>query len=182
MGGRLIASSSEVGGTQRDGNASSRGVSGHPKVGSCWARTDGETDTKNKITTTLKDRRFIKIPLPIESCLAECRVPLAGHSALKAKVYAPGQTACLARFMDGETTGKLPLCRVFHQDGVECHVEEICVRLGENERGAELDDVVMRPVGAGEDAAFAQAVHDIGVLYCRRLAGLAIADQGEAEK
>src|SRR6266566_1969548 len=65
MGRRLVASSSEVGGTQRDGNASSRGISGHPEVGGCWARTDGETDAKSTIATTLKDRRFIEFTPPI---------------------------------------------------------------------------------------------------------------------
>ena len=71
---------------------------------------------------------------------------------------------------------------VLRQDGIERCIEKVGIGLGENEWGPEFDDVVMRPVGAGEDAAFAQTVHNIGGLHCRRLARFAIADQIEAEK
>src|SRR5579859_826451 len=62
-----------------------------------------------------------------------------------------------------------------------CH-KEIGVRLRENQRGAELEDVVMGTVGAGENAAVAQPVYDVGGLRGSRFAGLAIADEVETKE
>ena len=67
-----------------------------------------------------------------------------------------------------ESTARLR-CIVF-QDGVQSLDEQTCIGFRENQRRAQLDDVVMRAVGAREDAAIAQAVDDVGRLQRGRLA------------
>src|SRR5689334_11813642 len=83
----------------------------------------------------------------------------------------------------GERAGSLAwLGGVFAENCTErCH-EEICVRLRENQRRAELEDVVVGTVRAGEDAALAQPVYDVGGLRGSRFAGFAIADEVESKE
>lgn len=71
---------------------------------------------------------------------------------------------------------------VFVKDDVESVDEKIGIGFRENEGRAEFDDVVAGAVSAGEDAAFAQAVDDVvGFSGCCD-AGVAIANQIDAEK
>jgi len=44
------------------------------------------------------------------------------------------------------------------QDEIQLLPEELRVHFGENQRWAQFDDVVMRAVGAGENAAIAKAI------------------------
>jgi len=74
------------------------------------------------------------------------------------------------------------LSGVFGEDGVQSHDEEIGVGLRENQWRAELDHVVMRAVGAGEDAAFAQTIDDVRSLIGRRFASLTIEHKVDTEK
>ena len=60
--------------------------------------------------------------------------------------------------------------------------EEFRVGLRENQRGTELDDVVMGAVGAREDAAIAKAIDDVGRLQRRRVAGVAIENEIDSQK
>ena len=53
---------------------------------------------------------------------------------------------------------------IFAKDGVKRRDEKIRVRLGDDQRRAQLDDVEMRAVGAREYAAIAKAVDDVGRL------------------
>ena len=69
------------------------------------------------------------------------------------------------------------LGRIFFQDFLERVDEEVRIALRKNQRRTELDDIVMRAVRAGEDAAFAEAVHDVRSLVGCGLASLAIEDQ-----
>src|SRR5579859_3522241 len=72
--------------------------------------------------------------------------------------------------------------RVFCEDLVKSRVEKINVGLGEKEGRTELDDVVMRAVSSGQDAALAQAIYDVVCLRRCRCARFAIRDEVEAEK
>src|SRR5260370_21581504 len=56
------------------------------------------------------------------------------------------------------------LCRVFLQDGIERLHEKIRVAFGKYQRRPQLDDIVMRSVGTGENAAIAKAIHPLGGL------------------
>src|SRR5580693_1520831 len=71
---------------------------------------------------------------------------------------------------------------IFGKDGVEGGDEKIGVGLREDQRWPELDDVVMGAVGAGEDAAIAQAVDDVRSLLRRGCARFAIDDKVYAEE
>jgi len=53
---------------------------------------------------------------------------------------------------------------VFLQNGIQRFHEKIRVGFGEYQRRSQLDDVVMRAVGAGENAAIAKPIDDIGGL------------------
>lgn len=66
---------------------------------------------------------------------------------------------------------------IFFQDFLERGDKEVRIGLRKNQRRTELDDVVMWAVCAGEDAAFAEAVHDVSSLVVCGLASLAIEDQ-----
>src|SRR5215472_7903931 len=68
---------------------------------------------------------------------------------------------------------------IFLEDLVQRGQEEVGVLLGEQERRPQLDHVVMRAVGAGEDSALAQPVHDVGGFERRGLAGRTIKDKPE---
>ena len=74
-------------------------------------------------------------------------------------------------FAKGPKRGKLAtgLRRVFLQDEIQSLQEDFSVKFGENQRRAQLDDVVMRSVGAGENAAIAKAVDHVGGLQRSRL-------------
>ena len=71
---------------------------------------------------------------------------------------------------------------VFGKDLVEGYGKKIRVGPRENQRGTQLDDVVMRPVCAGQDATLAQAVDDVRGLLGSGFAGRAIENQVHAEK
>jgi hypothetical protein len=53
---------------------------------------------------------------------------------------------------------------VFLQHGVKRFDEEIGIRFGENQRRAQLDNVVVRAIGPRKDAAFTKAIDHIGGL------------------
>src|SRR6266850_6648572 len=63
---------------------------------------------------------------------------------------------------------------IFLEDGVQSSNEEICVRLRKDQRRAQLDDIVVRTVRTGEDAAIAQPINDVGGLERRLLPRFAI--------
>src|SRR2546429_2642424 len=56
------------------------------------------------------------------------------------------------------------------EDYIERPDEKVGVFLRKRERRPQLDHIVMRSVGAGEDSALAQAVHHVGGLERRGLA------------
>src|SRR5712692_9500820 len=69
------------------------------------------------------------------------------------------------------------LSRVFLQNGIHCLDEKIRIGFGKNQRRAQLDDVVMWSVRAGENAAIAKAVHHIGSLQRSSLARFTVEHQ-----
>src|SRR6267378_7313556 len=76
--------------------------------------------------------------------------------------------------MRGKLDSALWLRGIFSENVVQGFGEEICVRFRKDQRRAQLDDVVVRTVRAGEDAAVAQPIDDVGGLERRRLSRLAI--------
>src|SRR5712692_2388288 len=56
------------------------------------------------------------------------------------------------------------LRRVFLQNGIQLLDEKIRIGFGKNQRRAQLDDVVVRAVGSGENAAIAQAINHVSGL------------------
>lgn len=71
---------------------------------------------------------------------------------------------------------------IFAKDVGERGCEQFRIGRGEDERRTELDDVVVRTIGAGEDTAFSQAVHDVRGLFGRGRAACSVIDQIEPEK
>src|SRR5271170_5622172 len=71
---------------------------------------------------------------------------------------------------------------VFGEDCVEGGDKKIGVGLRENQRGTELDHVVVRAIRSGEDAAFAQAIDDVRSLLGCWFACRAIEDQVYAQE
>ena len=72
--------------------------------------------------------------------------------------------------------------RVFAEDVTEGGSEESRVGGGQDERRAKLDDVVMRAIGAGKDAALAKAVDDVGGLGGGGNMHRALIDEIEAQE
>ncbi len=68
------------------------------------------------------------------------------------------------------------------EDFVQRGGEQIGVGIRENQWRTKLDDVVVRAVGASEDAAFAEAIDDIGGLFCGGGTGGTVVDQIDAEE
>ena len=60
--------------------------------------------------------------------------------------------------------------------------EQVRVVLGDDEGRAQLEDVVVRAVGAGEHAALAQALDDVDGLRRGRLQRLAVPDELDPEE
>ena len=50
------------------------------------------------------------------------------------------------------------------ENRIECGCEEVSIRVRKDERGAELDDVVVGTVGTGEYAAIAKTIDNVGGL------------------
>src|SRR6266404_4840780 len=74
-----------------------------------------------------------------------------------------------------ERLGSAPGPRgIFPEDGVQSLGEEIRVQFRKDQWRTQLDDVVMRPVRAGEDTAVAQPIDDVGSLKRCRLSRFAI--------
>jgi hypothetical protein len=63
---------------------------------------------------------------------------------------------------------------VFGEGGVERASEEVGVLLGEDQWGAEFQDIVVRAVSTGEDAAVAEPIDDVGGLIGSGCANFAI--------
>ena len=63
---------------------------------------------------------------------------------------------------------------IFLEDRVQGLDEEIRVRFRKDQRRAQLENVVMRTVGAGKDAAVAQSIDDVRCLKRRRLSRFAV--------
>src|ERR1700675_1198465 len=59
------------------------------------------------------------------------------------------------------------LSGVLLEDRVQCLDEQIGIGFSENQRWTQLDDIVMRPMGPGQNAPLAQPVHDV-VRFCSR--------------
>src|SRR6266850_3894339 len=76
--------------------------------------------------------------------------------------------------MRGKPGSALWLRGIFPENIVQGLGEEICVRFRKDQRRAQLDDVVVRTVRAGEDAAVAQPIDDVGGLERRRLSRFTI--------
>src|ERR1700687_4004533 len=74
------------------------------------------------------------------------------------------------------------LSGVFLQDRIQRLDEQSGVAFGEDQRWAELNDVVMRAVGTGQDASVAQPVYDVVRFRGRRLAGIAVANEVDPEE
>src|SRR5260370_41450642 len=71
---------------------------------------------------------------------------------------------------------------VFLQNGIQRLDKKIRIGFGKNQRGAQLDDVVMRTVGAGENPAIAQAIDHIGGLQRSGLARFTVEDQVDPQE
>src|SRR5882724_8409438 len=76
--------------------------------------------------------------------------------------------------MRGKPGSALWLRGIFPENIVQGLGEEIRVRFRKDQRRAQLEDVVVRAVRAGEDAAIAQPVDDVGGLERRWLPRFAI--------
>src|SRR5258706_2064926 len=63
---------------------------------------------------------------------------------------------------------------ILPEDRVQGLGEKICVRFRKDQRRAQLEDVVVRTVRAGKDAAVTQPVDDVRCLQRRRLSRFAI--------
>ena len=74
------------------------------------------------------------------------------------------------------------LRRVFTQDRFQGAEEKICVRLRKDQGRAQFDDVVVRAIGPGKDAALAQAIHNVGRFFGRGFTSCAIAYEIETEE
>jgi hypothetical protein len=72
--------------------------------------------------------------------------------------------------------------RILGEDAREGGGKQRGVGIGEDERRAKLNDVLMRPVSAREDTKIAEAVDDVGGLLRGGRAGIAIVYEIEAEK
>jgi len=68
------------------------------------------------------------------------------------------------------------------EDFVESRREEVGVGIGEDERGAKLDDIVMGAIGAGKDATVVEAIDDVGGLLLGCCAGGAVGNEIDAEE
>jgi len=74
------------------------------------------------------------------------------------------------------------LSGIFGEDFGEGGCEQGSVGFGEQERRAEFDDVVVRAVGTGEDAAVSESIDDVGGLRGGGGARFAIGDEVDAEE
>src|SRR5438067_6092586 len=74
------------------------------------------------------------------------------------------------------------LCRIFLEDGIQSFQEKIRIGFGENERRPQLDDIMMRPVRTGENAALAKPIHYIRCLQRRCHARFAVQHQIDSQE
>ena len=74
----------------------------------------------------------------------------------------------------------LRLCGIFRQDVFKSCGQKFRVSFRNYQRRPQLDDIVMRPIGAGKNAAFAQPVDHVRRLQWSGRASVAIQHQIKA--
>src|SRR5256885_9107510 len=101
-------SSSDVGGAQRDGRASSRGTSRQPKLADCACETLGQAKDEIEKTATSKLSRYIYTFPPTNfRARAETLAPLMRLASVTAQVYASVKT-CKVRILRTRVVPRLP--------------------------------------------------------------------------